>query len=238
MAKTQITFNNKNSYTDFDITIASIDVQPPSKKKIKDSVPYMNGSYDFSNIGTGGEIVYNEREIKVIFNLVTNGKYELYIKYSKILEWLMGTGQQKLIFNFMSGYYFLAECENAPSFEEVLQRAGRLEVSFVCEPFKYGTDLAGELLWDNIDFELPDYIQETSFDVVGSQTVTLYNPSNHSIVPKVVTNSSMSCTLNSYTVNFTITKNIDWQFKLLPGANVINITGNGVIDFQYRKEVL
>lgn len=235
---TQITFNNKNSYTDFGITIESIDIQPPSKKKIKDSVPYMNGNYDFSTIGTAGEITYNEREIKIKFNLVTRDKLSLYLKYSKVLEWLLGTGQQKLIFNFMSGYYFFAEVESAPSFEEVLQRAGKLEVTFVCEPFKYGSDLAGELLWDNIDFELPDYIQNTSFTISGSQTVTLYNPSSHSIIPKVVVDTNISCKLNNYTANFTTTKNTDWQFKLLPGANVINITGNGNIDFQFRKEVL
>ncbi|AJA49526.1 putative phage tail component [Clostridium pasteurianum DSM 525 = ATCC 6013] len=235
---TQITFNNKNSYVDFGITIESIDIQPPSKKKIKDSVPFMNGSYDFSTIGTGGEAVYNEREIKIRFNLVTRDKLSLYLKYSKVLEWLLGTGQQKLIFNFMQGYYFLAEVENAPSFEEVLQRAGKLEVNFICEPFKYGADLAGDLLWDNIDFELPDYIQNTLFTISGSQTVTLYNPSNHSIIPKVVCNSNMSCTLNSYTANFTTTKNIDWQFKLLPGENNIQITGTGNISFEFRKEVL
>lgn len=235
---TQITFNNKNSYIDFGVTIESIDIQPPSKKKIKDSVPYMNGSYDFSTIGTGGEIVYNEREIKIRFNLVTRNKLSLYLKYSKVLEWLLGTGQQKLIFNFMTGYYFLAEVESATSFEEVLQRAGRLEVSFVCEPFKYGTDLAGELLWDNIDFELPDYIQNTLFTISGSQTVTLYNPSSHSIIPKIVCNANMSCTANGYTANFTTTKNTDWGFKLKPGANNIQINGTGNINFEYRKEVL
>lgn len=235
---TQITFNNKNSYTDFGITIESINIQPPSKKKIKDSVPYMNGSYDFSTIGTSGEITYNEREIKIKFNLVKRDKLSLYLKYSKVLEWLLGNGKNQLIFNFMQGYYFLAEVESAPSFEEVLQRAGKLEVTFVCETFKYGVDLAGELLWDNIDFELPDYIQNTSFTVSGNQIVNLYNPSSHSIIPKVVCNSNMSCTLNSYTANFTTTKNIDWQFKLLPGANNIQISGTGNIDFQYRKEVL
>lgn len=235
---TQITFNNKNSYMDLNVTIESIDIQPPSKKKIKVSVPFMNSSYDFSTVGSNGEIVYNEREVKIRFNLVTRDKLSLYLKYSQVLEWILGTGQNKLIFDFMPGYYFLAEVENAPDFKEVLQRAGRMEVTFICEPFKYGVDLAGELLWDNIDFELPDYIQETQFDVVGSKTVTLYVSGSHSIVPKVVANSSISCTVNNYTAVFNSTKNIDWGFKLKPGANVIDITGTGNIDFTFRKEVL
>lgn len=238
MILSNLTFNNKNSYSDFNITIEKVSIQSPSKKKIKDSVPYRNGSYDFSTVGSNGEIIYNERELKINFNLKCKNKLELYSKYTSTLEWLLGSPKSKLTFNFIPGYYFLGEVENSPTFEEVLQRAGRLEVIFVCDPFKYGTELAGELLWDNIDFNLPDYIQETNFDAVGNKTVTLYVSGSHSIVPKVVTNSSMSCTLNNYTAVFDSNKNTDYQFKLLPGENVITINGTGNIDFQFRKKVL
>ncbi len=49
-----ISFNDKHSYRDFDITILNTRViETPSKIKIKETVPFMNGSYDFSNLYGG-----------------------------------------------------------------------------------------------------------------------------------------------------------------------------------------
>lgn len=238
MTLSNLTFNNKNSYTDFRLTIEKISIQPPSKKKIKDSVPFQNGSYDFSTVGSGGDIVYTEREIKITFNLINRDKTELYSHYTAVLEWLFNAPKGKMLFNFMPGYYFLGEVENAPNFEEVLQRAGKLEVMFICDPYKYGIENYGKLLWNNVDFLLPDYIQQTTFNIIGSKTVIIGVPGNNSIVPDVIVTANMNCTLNGYTANFTVTKSKDYKFKLKPGLNTITIIGTGNIDFQFQKKVI
>ena len=58
--------NNKHSYNDFGLKILSRELNPPSKKKIKETLPFMNGSYDFSLLC--GENVYEERTIKYVFD--------------------------------------------------------------------------------------------------------------------------------------------------------------------------
>lgn len=232
-----LTFNDKHSFTNFGLYIEEKKINLPSKKKIKDSVPYRNSSYDFSTVGSDGDIVFNDRNIPVKLLLSKTTMYDLYSLYTAVSEWLLGAGQNKLIFDFMPGYFFLAEVEDAPDFDEFIDN-GDLSINFVCKPYKYSTELYGDLLWNNVDFLLPDYIQPTKFNVNGTLTVTIGLPGSHSIVPNVIVDSNMSCKLNNYTANFTTTSSKDYQFKLKPGMNTIQITGTGDIDFQFRKEVL
>ena len=124
-----VTFNGKHN-NELNIVMKKKTIQSPSKKKVKDSVPFMNGSYDFSTIGSNGEIVYSERDITITFGLPAETKEQLQVMYSKVLEWLVDVGKQKLIFDVMKDYYFLAEAEETTTFEEVME-FGRLEVKFV-----------------------------------------------------------------------------------------------------------
>ncbi|MCM8900622.1 phage tail family protein [Caldicoprobacter algeriensis] len=233
---TQIIFADKKSYDDFGLVIESFNIQPPSKKKIKQSVPFMNGSYDFSMVGSNGEIVYTERTIKVNFWFSEINRGLLYNKYSQALEWLLGAGQSELIFTDMPDTYFLAEVEEAPDFGEVVARLGRFQITFIAEPFRYGVDYEGQKLWDPFNFET-DYMQDTEFDVIGSETVTIYNP-GRPVIPTINVNAAMFATLNNYTVALQQGDNIDRNFMLLPGANVIDIIGTGHIKFLFRKVLL
>ena len=46
-----ITYNNKHSFNDLGLTVLNTRViETPSKIKITETVPFMNGSYDFSNL--------------------------------------------------------------------------------------------------------------------------------------------------------------------------------------------
>lgn len=234
---TSFNFNEKNSWNDFKFAIESVVIQPPSKIKVKENVPGMNSFYDFSTVASGGEQVFNTREITVkgFFEGVT--REQLYKAYTRVQEWLLGIGQSPLIFSFDAQYYYLAEIESAPTWSEFIV-AGELEIKFIAEPYKYGVNNYGDLLWDDIDFELPDYIQVTHFNISGTKNVTLYIPGSHSIVPSVITSSDMQCTLNGFTTAFTVNKSTDCGFRLRPGENNITIKGVGNIQFNFRKEVL
>lgn len=233
---TQIIFNGKKSYDDFGLILESFNIQPPSKKKIKESVPFMNGSYDFSTVATNGEPVYNERTIRINFYLAERNRAMLYIKYSQMMTWLLAAGKSELIFTDMPDTYFLAEVEEAPDFEEIVARLGRFQITFVGEPFKYGVDYEGQKLWDPFNFET-DYMQDTEFDVIGSATATIYNP-GLPVVPLINVNASMIVTLNGYIANLQPGDNKDYKFKLQPGANSITVTGTGHIKFLFRKVLL
>ncbi|AGK97414.1 hypothetical protein [Clostridium pasteurianum] len=237
----EIIYNGIGSYSEFGAILNYFHPQPPTPKAIEDSVPGMNSTYDFSNLLSGGEPTFDDRKIQCSLEFVGRTKKELYSLYGRLLTWLMLGTRHPLIYSEDSELHYNAKVssQTIPTFEVFCALGGTLVIEFLASPYRVGNTLYGNLLWDDIDFDLPDYIQDTQFDVVGSKTVTIYIPgSNHSIVPKVVTDSSMTCALNSYTATFNPSTSIDWGFKLKPGANTIIITGTGSIDFQFQKEVL
>ena len=61
-----ITYNNKHSFNDLGLTVLNTRVvETPSKIKITETIPFMNGSYDFSNLY--GSNCYTERKLEYEF---------------------------------------------------------------------------------------------------------------------------------------------------------------------------
>lgn len=228
-------FNNKHSYNDFKLILENKKILPPSKKKIKESVPFMNGSYDFSTVGSNGEIVFNERQIDISFAVVGKSKEQIYAFYTDVLEWLADTGKQQLIFDDIVDYYFIAEVEGVTDFEEVI-RFGKFKVSFIVEPFKIGVDYEGIKLWDSFNFE-SDALQDTEFSIVGSRAINIVNV-GRIVCPVINVNSNMTIIFNSKTYSLTTGDNKFYDFKLANGSNSITINGTGTVKFIYRKEVI
>lgn len=228
-------FNNKHSYNDFELLLESKKILPPAKKKIKLDVPFLNGSYDFSTIATNGEQIFNERKIDVVFGFTARSKKQLYVLYSNILEWLMDTEQQQLIFDDISDYYFMVDVEGISEFEEIVIY-GKLKVTFIAEPFKIGIDFEGNKKWDTFNFEV-DVLQDVSFDIVGGADVSIYNV-GRIVMPTVIADSNFTLTFNSKTYNVVAGNNTFYDFKLQNGANNINIVGTGNIKFLFRKQVI
>jgi predicted phage tail component-like protein len=229
----EIFFNNKGSYTDFDGILTYFKPQPPAPKIIKSAVPYMNGSYDFSNLY--GDTTYNERKIPCKLQFVTKNRNLLYIKYTKVLEWLLGGGKAKLTYATEPGLYYMARVESAPTFETFVI-CGIFEFDFIAYPFKYGENTEGADIWDDFNFET-DYAQKTKFDVTGSKTIELYNLSSIKITPTVICNSNFSVVKSGVTYNFVTGTTNDFRFGLEKGLNNLTINGTGNIEFVIRKEV-
>lgn len=228
-------FNNRHSFNDFNIYVEKISIQPPAKKKIKVDIPFMNGSYDFSTVGSNGEIIYQPRDITISLGFLVNDKRMLHVKYSEFLTWLFDTGQNKLIFDDIPDYYFIGEVESSPKLSDFL-RLGRMEMVFTCEPFKYGINEEGNAIWDTFNFET-DYLQDTEFDVSGTKTVTIYNP-GRLIMPVINVDNSMSITYNSNSYSLVNGDNKLYNFKFANGANKVTITGTGHIKFKFRRQML
>ena len=228
------TFNGKHN-NDIGVVMHSKSIQPPPKKKIKDSVPFMNGSYDFSTVGSNGEQTYSERDITIVIGLPAETKEELQVLYSTTLEWLEDAGKQQLKFDVMDDYYFMAEVEESSSFEEVME-FGTLTVKFVVDPFKMSVDYVGSDVWDNFNFE-EDYAQSNEFNVSGTTNISIYNP-RRSVNPIINCTSAMAITKDGKTYNLSVGNNKLYGFRLNNLSNSISVAGTGVIKFIFRKESL
>lgn len=230
-----ITFDGKHSYRDFSLRVIDKHIGNPSKIKLKERVPFSNKIYDFSGIYGGQE--YEERSLTYIFQIKDYQKVDLAIKKAEVLNWLMQPNQQMQLFDdFIPGFYFLAEVEQAPDFEE-LKYSGRLTVDFTAYPFKVGELYEGNDIWDTFNFLL-DYAQITEFEVSGARTVTLYNSGVSVAMPAIVASAPMQLVKDGVTFNVPAGKSQSHDFLLDDMENRISITGNGRIQFLFRKELI
>lgn len=226
--------DNKHSYNDFGIKILSRSISIPSKRKIKDTVPFMNGSYDFSLLY--GEQTYDEREITYTFSLPKKDKVKLNMLKIKIIEWLYDGIQSKIYDDQFPNFHFLAECTDI-DYDESFYNYAQLTATFIAYPFKISTLQDGHDIWDEFNFEL-DMIQDTKFDVIGNKSITLYNNSIIGIYPTVICDNNFEVIKNGITYSFTPGEVKSFNFKLDKGENNLLLKGNGAIEFKWSKEVL
>ena len=228
-----ITIGDKHSYKDFGLTIVSKNIGTPKKKKIKETVPFMNGTYDFSSIY--GEQCYEERELTYKFNLISNSKIQLSMLNTLITNWLMNNFKTELYDDSIPGFYFMAECEEV-DFDEN-RKDGILTVKFNSYPFKISTNYEGSDIWDIFNFEL-DYVQDTKFNVNRIKNIEIFNNSAIGVYPEVICDSDIYVTKNNIKYKFQKGTTKDFRFKLDKGYNNLTLEGNGAVEFLFKKEVL
>jgi len=230
-----IHIDNIDLYKEYKILPESRSIGNPDKKKILEEIPFSNKVLDFSELY--GEQTYSERTISYVLNLIGTQSTEqsAYFLQTVMTNLLMDKQQFRLYDDIFPNYYFLAEVRGGTSFAEN-SYAGKLQVDFICYPFKIKTAKEGSQLWD--DYSILDYYQETSFSVNGTKTIKLMNNGISSVIPKVTASSSMVVTKENTTITFPIGTNESYDLVIDKGMNYLTITGNGTIDFEFHKEMI
>jgi len=211
--KEGITANGIHSYRDLGFWIAKRKISPPKRKKNKQTVPYMHGTYDFSQIA--GETIYEEATLEYEFDIAEFTTEEMERQKDIILDWLNNIVDTAIEDDFIPGYYYrggIADIDWSEDFGEATIKA-----TFEVYPFK----IAKEMTWQNIN---------------GSGVIM--NESSHPVFPTIILPSAMTFTINggaSYAMNagtYDVT-----EFVLQKGENQIVInSGAGAMQIGYRKE--
>ena len=217
-----ITKGNKHSYNDFGLKVISREFNPPSKRKVKESIPYVNGSYDFSLLY--GDNVYEERTIKYVFDFRYENKIDFINKKIAITDWLTSNSKEPLYDDLVPNYYFIAECEDSIKFSEGYIDC-EVTVIFTAYPFKISTLQDGHDVWDEFNFEL-DMVQNTKFEVNGTENIQLYNNGAVGINPIVICSTDMEIIKGNTTFKFKAGEVKSWSFKLDKGINKLTVKGN------------
>lgn len=229
-------FNGLHSYKDLNLTIEKRKIGNPSKIKRLERVPFSNQIYDFSNLYGGQE--FEERVLEYDVNIAWGDKSKDFFSYeTEVINWLMAaSGKVMLKDDLIPGYYFLAEVVEGSDTDFIFV-GGRMSIRFNAYPFKIGELYEGNDIWDTFNFIL-DYAQDTKFDVNGSKSVTLYNPSATTVIPQIIASSEMTVIRGNtqYIIPQGTTKSHD--FMLNQNENKLIIQGNGTIEFKFRKELI
>lgn len=206
-----------HSYYNMHLQLASRKINPPSLKRITDTVPFMNGEYDFSNIN--GEIALEPRELYYEFDIVKTFVQDREKIQRKFLWWVYQIIDTDIYDDYIEDYYFHGSLKNI-SYNEDWEKS-TIGITFLVDPYMYAKKLS--------------YVE---FEVENMRNIELFSKSAHKIIPVIETTSDFVIEFDDKVFSINDRKVQSDDFELNPGINKMIIRGNGKIKISYREEVL
>lgn len=179
MSMTGITFKGKHSYKDMHVYVRTVSrpIAPPVRT-IDDTVPYIDGTIDFSE--QNGRLYYDDKvlELEIKASEQTDSA-SLHNRLSRLSAWLSG-GYGELIFDDMPYIIWTAKAVDIKGIcPEVYGRTGQTTIQFRCRPFnKLVFDSTGIVLDTDVvlDYDMTlDYGKGAVFDLVGGSNDIIVN---------------------------------------------------------------
>lgn len=216
----QIIVGSIGSFDDFGASVAERKVFAPSKKIVKESVPFSNVTHDFSKIN--GEIYWEERTLEYVFEILADSPEELEEKKRPFLAWVMNLMEAELHDPFIKDYHFRATFADMDIDDSEIEKS-TITVQFTAYPYM-----------------IADKKTVRRFNLTTEETtVKINNESNHRIIPTI--SNDVECRIVKGDTSFAIPAGVEVYdaFKLEPGENVLIIQGEkaGSLLFEFYEEV-
>lgn len=217
----QLKIGNKSSYDDFGASVKSRNINPPTKKEVKATVPFSNITYDFTQIN--GETYWNERELEYVFEITADSPEQLEEKKTAFFAWVMNVIGGELHDPFISDYHFDATFSGIDADDSEIEKS-TITVTFAAYPYMIAN-------------------AATVYDFAVSSaenTGVVVNDSAHPVTPTFVCDVPFSITLNGDVYSVPSGEITDDAVKLAVGNNsvsVISTSGSGKLSIKFRKEV-
>ena len=177
----QLIIEDKASFDDFGASVRERKINAPTKKIIKETVPFSNTTYDFTKIN--GEPYWEEGSVEYIFEILADTPEELEEKKIAFSNWIMLVQENKLYDPFLKDYHFKATFAEIDFDDSEIEKS-TISVKFSTYPFK-------------ISNEKKVY----SFNIgVGNEVTTaIINDSSCKIVPTIETTENITVKMNDST---------------------------------------
>ncbi|BAK95126.1 hypothetical protein [Tetragenococcus halophilus] len=233
-----ITFNGLHSYKDLGMTITEKEIGNPEKEKALVKVPFSDVEYDFSELY--GDQNMSTRTLSYTFHVFdrrVNTPEQVNRLKTRALNHFMNVNKMiELYDDAYPNWHFLAEVRDAPSFNED-SIIGELTVEFEAYKFMIGNEIEGNDIWDIFDFDF-DVAQTTKVNIDTFRQVFLINNSPTVVSPTIKASSDFVIEFNSVTYIVEKGWSSDPDFRLYKRLNVLNVTGEGTIEFSWNKEMI
>lgn len=218
----QLIIGNKASFDNFEANVRDRVIEEPPKKKIKETVPFSNITYDFSKMN--GEIYWEERILEYNLELTGLSAEEVEEKKLSLKNWLMNVQEEELFDPFIKGYHFIATFDDI-SFDDSEFEKTTATVTFTAYPYMIANELT---VYD--------------FDMVANEemTISVVNDSSHRITPTFTSDVAVTVKQGEKSYAIPSGETTDDRFKLSEGENtlVIQATENGSFRISFYAEVL
>lgn len=210
-----IKINGKHSYGNFGLYLKSRKIGLPEKKSIRETVPFMNGYYDFSALN--GAPAWNERIIEYSFDVTNDSPVELDYFVSYVLDWLSNAHDVDIQDDTVYGYHWHGSYEQANVEWDESGMQAEISVSFVVHPFKIADVATSHVL------------------TAGTYTI---NNSGMAVAPYVSSTASAAIQIGSFVSSIAANTEVQLEIDLERGNNTVVVTGDGTVTLKYYKEVI
>lgn len=213
MMRDGITVNGQHSFRDFGLYIHEKKIGLPTKRIIQDSVPYMNGSYDFTALG--GAATWGDREISYSFDILAENEQAMNRQRDFIINWLMNVHDTDIFDDTMPDWHFRGSYKDGDMTDD--EEASTVTANFICYPFRIADQES------SIRLQSGD-----SFIEYAGQAVTAY----------ISGTANGSITFNGITQSFLANTRTELAALLNHGTNSISLTTTGSATLFYTEEIL
>ena len=209
-----ITVNGLHSFRDFGLTISSKNVTLPPKKVIRETVPFANGSYDFSKMS--GEINFGDRQANYTFDIVASSIVEMQKLRSDVASWIMMVHEAKIFDDDYPGYHFLGSYTSNSWHED--SEYGEASFTFDCYPFLISND--------------------SKVYSMATGTHELTNNGSHRAIPTIHCPFEATIQIGDDVYSFSPGTYNDSGIVLEVGMNIWSTISDGIITVTFYEEVL
>lgn len=210
-----IRIKDLHSYRDFGLEIKYRIIGLPEKKSIRQTVPFMNGYYDFSALN--GAAAWDERLIEFGFDVIGDTPQALELEVSKVLDWLCNVQDEDIFDDTLTRFHWHGSYDDCEVTYDDSGEHAEITVSFVVHPFK-------------IADEPTEYTM-----TAGTHTIV-----NHGMVvaPYVLSDAAAAIQIGTYVSSIPANEEIQLEIDLARGENTIIVTGEGSVILRYYEEVM
>lgn len=209
----QLRIGDKYSYDDFEASVKERKKTSPKKKKIKETVPFSNQTYDFSAIN--GEVYWEERELTYVFEITASSAEELEAKKQPFVSWVMNVMNEEIHDPFIENYHFIGTFADIEEDDSEFEKS-TITVKFTAYPYMLA----------NIKTSFSDRVASDSpFDMV------IINKSSHRVVPTIWASCPVLLKYGnvSYDLAAIPAKLTSSLFTLEVGENTLTVQGKGQV---------
>lgn len=223
--------------TEHDMFLISRDAPTPDEKEIVESVPYMQGVYDYSRLDTSGDRYFDNREITYQVMLFGAEYADRKSAEQEIKRQIMPLGVQNLIDTHDQDYHWQGKCKSITVDDDAKQSTLACTLVFDCYPFAIRNHSEKADIWDEVYF--PHWLfQNLKFTVATgeSKEIKVQNIGSRTLNPNVEVVGTVTVSGSFGQVTFKEGTYNNTQIILVTGENNFTLSGNGSITFVYYLE--
>lgn len=209
------------------------DAPSPSEKVIVETLPYMQGNYDFSVLND--ERYFDNRVITYKFKVVSNPYADRKMIEHEIKRLLVPAKIDNLYDTHDEAYFWRGKFQSVTVSDDNKYQTLVATISFNCYPFAFSKNYEGSDVWDDVEFEHWVF-QEVKFDVFETQKIILINIGSRAATCKVEVTGNVWVRGEGIDLQLNQSNYFNTEIVLKRFENYFELAGEGTIYFKFRRE--